>query len=140
VLRDDTGSSTVELTLLTPLLVGLLLFVILCGRTVSVQLDVDAAAHDAARAASIARTVPAATTSARDAALATLATRGAVCPTPSITVDTAGMRPGGVVTVSVTCRVPLRDLALLGVPGTRTVTSTASSPIDVFRGGPGGSS
>jgi Flp pilus assembly protein TadG len=119
---------------LTPLLVGLLLFVVLCGRTVSVQLDVDAAAHDAARAASIARTIPAATTGARDAALATLTARTQDCPTPSITVNTGGLRPGGVVTVSVTCQVPLRDLALLGVPGTRTVSSTASSPIDVFRG------
>lgn len=136
----DAGAATVELTVLTPLLVGVLLFVVLCGRIVSVQLDVDAAAHDAARAASIARTIPAATADARQAALTTLGARTNLCTAPSISVDTGGLRPGGVVTVTVTCRVPLQDLALVGVPGTRTVSSTASSPIDVFRGAPGGSS
>jgi len=50
--RRDAGSSTVELAILTPLLVGLLLFVVFCGRLVSAQLDLDAAAHGAARAAS----------------------------------------------------------------------------------------
>ncbi len=39
-------------------------------------------------------------------------------------------------TVTVTCEVPLADLALLGVPGSRTVTGTASSPVDVYRGPP----
>ena len=131
--RDD-GSATVELVLLTPLLVGLLLFVVLCGRLVSVQLDVDAAAHDAARAASIARTVPTATTDARQAALATLAARNRVCASPTITVDTGGLRPGVVVTVTVVCQVPLSDLAMLDIGGSRAVSSTASSPVDVYRG------
>lgn len=138
--RRDDGSSTVELVLLAPLLVGLLLFVVLCGRLVSVQLDVDAAAHDAARAASIARTVPAATSAARQAAMATLAGRNRVCASPTITVDTGGLRPGGVVTVTVVCQVPLADLALVNVGGSRAVSSTASSPLDVYRAGLGGSS
>lgn len=133
-IRPDEGSSTVELTILTPLLVALLLFVVLCGRLVSAQLDVDAAARSAVRAASLARTVPAATADAEQAAMDTLAAHGVICGQPSITVETGGLQPGGAVTVTVSCVVPLSDLALIGVPGTRTVSATSTSPVDRWRG------
>jgi Flp pilus assembly protein TadG len=123
----------VELTVVVPLLVMLLLFVVLCGRLVSAQLDLDAAAHGAARAASIARTPAAANAAARRTALDTLVARGVTCRQPRITVDTGGLRPGGVVTVTVACTVPLSDLTLLAVPGSRTESSTATSPIDRWR-------
>lgn len=135
-MRGDHGSSTVELVLITPLLVGILLFVVLCGRLVSVQLDLDAAAHAAARAGSLARTVPAATANARQAASDTLAARTTTCNDLAVSVNTGGLQPGGVVTVTVSCKVPLADLALIAVPGSRTVTSSAVSPIDRFRGVP----
>jgi Flp pilus assembly protein TadG len=132
----DAGSSTVELAILAPLFVGLLLLVVFCGRLVTAQLDLDAAAHGAARAASIARSVPSATADAQRTALETLAARGVTCGQPSVQVDTGGLRPGGVVTVTVSCHVPLSDLALIAVPGTRVVSATSRSPIDVWRGGP----
>src|SRR2546423_11805789 len=91
--QTDAGASTVEVPILTPLLVGLLLFVVFCGRLVSAQLDLDAAAHGAARAASISRTVSGATADARRTALDTLAARGVTCRQPTITVDTGGPRP-----------------------------------------------
>lgn len=131
----DKGSATVEFVILAPLLVALVLFVALCGRLVTAQLDLDAAAHGAARAASIDRTVPAATADARQSALDTLTARGVTCGDPTVIVNTDNLRPGGVVTVTVTCAVPLGDLTLLGVGGSRTVTATSSSPIDVWRGG-----
>jgi len=131
--RDDRGSAPVELAMVVPLLVMLLLFVVLCGRLVSAQLDLDAAAHGAARAASIARTPAAADAAARRTALNTLAARGVTCRQPRITVDTGGLRPGGVVTVTVACTVPLSDLTLLGVPGSRVASSTATSPVDRWR-------
>lgn len=134
--HGDAGSSTVELAILAPLLVGLLLFVVLCGRLVTAQLDVDAAAHGAARAASIARSVPAATADAQRTAREILSARGITCGQPDVQVSTGGLRPGGVVTVTVSCRVPLSDLALISVPGSRLVTATSSSPIDLWRGGP----
>lgn len=130
----DRGSSTVEMALAAPLLVAVLLFVVLCGRLVSAQLDVDAAAHAAARAASLARSAPAARLDAESTARTTLAGRGVGCGSPTITVDTGGLQPGGVVTATITCRVPLADLGLLTVPGSRVVTSTARSPVDVWRG------
>jgi Flp pilus assembly protein TadG len=132
----DEGAAAAELAVLTPLLVGMLLFVVLCGRLVSAQLDLDAAAHAAARAASLARTVPAGTGGAQQAAAATLTARTATCRRPTVAVDVGGLHPGGVVTVTVSCVVPLSDLALIGVPGSRTVSSTASSPIDRWKGAP----
>jgi Flp pilus assembly protein TadG len=132
----DAGSSTAEVTLLTPLLVAVLLFVVLCGRLVAVQLDVDAAASGAARTGSIARTESAARAQAERTARDTLAGRGLACSDAVVSVSTGGLRPGGAVTVTVSCRVPLADLILLGVPGSRVVSATATSPIDQWRGGP----
>ncbi|GAA1025817.1 hypothetical protein GCM10009557_01240 [Virgisporangium ochraceum] len=123
-----------ETSLLTPLLVMILLLVVLCGRLASVQLDLDAAASAAARAGSLARTEQAARTDAERAARDTLAARSATCTVLTVTVTTDGQRPGSAVTVTLSCQVPLADLLLLGVPGSRTVEATATSPVDVWRG------
>jgi Flp pilus assembly protein TadG len=128
------GSSTVEMALLTPLLVMVLLFVVLCGRLVSAQMDLDAAASSGARSGSIARTQAAAHAGAERTARDTLAARGVTCRDAAVDVVTGGLRPGGAVTVTVSCRVRLSDLLLLGVPGGRTVQATATSPIDQWRG------
>ena len=130
----DAGSSTAEAALLTPLLVAVLLLVVLCGRLVTAKMDLQAAASAAARSASIARTDGAARAEADRTARETLAARGVTCQQVSVTVSTGGLRPGGAVTVTVACTVPLADLALLAVPGSRTVQATASSPVDVWRG------
>src|SRR5205814_8589000 len=111
--HGDVGSSTVELAILTPLLVGLLLFVVFCGRLVSAQLDLDAAAHGAARAASISRTVSGADADARRTALDTLAARGVTCRQPTITVDTGGQPPSRKVRGNVSCTAPPPRIALL---------------------------
>jgi len=131
---SDAGSSTAEAAIVTPLLVAVLLFVVLCGRLVSAQIDLQAAASAAARSASIARTDTAARIEADRTARDTLAARGVTCQQASVTVNTGGLRPGAAVTVTVSCVVPLADLALLAVPGSRTVQATATSPIDVWRG------
>jgi Flp pilus assembly protein TadG len=132
--RGEQGGAAVEMVLVTPLLVALGLFVVLCGRLVSAQLDVDAAAHAASRAASLAHSPGVASHHATAAATEALAGRSLGCQAVSVTVDTAGMRPGGVVAVTVTCTLDLSDLALLQVPGTRTVVSHSSAPVDLYRG------
>jgi Flp pilus assembly protein TadG len=53
--RRDQGSAATELTIWTPLLILILLFVVSCGRLVQAQLRLSDAAHSAARAASLAR-------------------------------------------------------------------------------------
>src|SRR5688500_16721656 len=130
----DAGSSTAEAVLVTPLLVALLMLVVLCGRLVSAQIDLQAAASAAARSASIARSEPAARAQADRTARDTLAARSVTCQQVTVNTSTGGLRPGGTVTVTVTCTVPLADLALLAVPGSRTLQATATSPVDVWRG------
>ena len=41
---------------------------------------------------------------------------------------------GGTVTVTVECTASMADVTLLGVPGTRTFTATATEVIDTYRG------
>ena len=128
----DAGSSTTQMALLTPLLMMFLLFVVLCGRLAGAQIDVDAAASGAARSATLTRTPGAAIAGAERTARDTLSSRGVTCQSVDVRVNTGGMRPGGAVTVTVQCRVRLSDLALIGVPGSRVVESSATSPIDTW--------
>lgn len=128
------GMAATEILLITPLLVVLLLFVAFGGRLVQARGDVDSAARDAARAATLARSAPDAAAAAHAAAAAALVDGVAPCEPLTVDVDTGGFVPGGRVTVTVSCQLQLADLALLGVPGTRTMTRRAISPIDSFRG------
>jgi Flp pilus assembly protein TadG len=128
---SDRGSAAVEITLLTPLLVLMLLFVVFLGRVTEAQAVISDAAHQAARAASIAPTPAAA--QARQAAATALSGRGLACRHFTVTVDLAGFRPGGSVRATVTCTTGLSDLALLDVPGSRTLSASFTSVIDTYR-------
>lgn len=131
---DERGSVTTELTLLTPVLIVLLLFVVFCGRLAEARLCIDDAAHQAARAATLARTSTQATAQARSTAHAALRQAGISCHDLSVTAQLGGLRPGSTITVTVTCHVGLADLALLGIPGSTTAEATASSIVDQWRG------
>lgn len=132
--HDDRGSAAAEATLVTPLLIVLLLFVaVVIHRGVDARLRLNDAAHQAARAASIQRSSPDAMTAAQSAATTALPAGSVVCASVSVDTATGGMVPGGVVTVTVTCSVNFGDGLLLGVPGQKVVSATASEPIDTFR-------
>lgn len=131
--RREAGSAAAELTLLTPLLVLLLLFVIAVGRLVDARLEVDSAARQAARAASAVRDPATAVNRARATATAALAGRGATCRDLAVRVNTTAFHPGGHVTVRMACSVAFGDLALLRMPGQRMVDARFTSPIDVHR-------
>ena len=138
---DDRGSATVEIVLLTPVLAVMLLFIVFCGRLAGCTLRLNDVAHQAARAASLARTVTSANNDARMIAAASLAEAGITCQTLAVTVTTtAGLQPGSTVNVDVMCTVGLSDLALLGVPGSKTVAASFSSPVDIFRSAAGNGS
>ena len=135
--RADRGSTTLELVVWAP---GLLLIVALltvAGRVNSANAAVEQAAVDAARTASIARNSGAAQEAAVRTAQATLSGQDLQCTTTTVRVDTAAFAapPGqpATVTATVTCPVRLSDLAVPGLPGTRTVTHTAVSSLDTFR-------
>lgn len=87
--RNERGSASVEAVIGVPaflLLVGLL---VLGGRQAIAQQAVQAAAGEAACAASIARTATAAGTDATTAARHSLANQDLDCATTTVTVDTA---------------------------------------------------
>lgn len=131
---DERGSAAAEVTLVSPLLILVLLFVVFCGRVADTALRINDAAHQAARAATLARSASQAAADAHATAGAALTSAGVACASLDVTTDTQGLRPGATVTVTVSCSVSLDDLTLLGVPGARTFRASFSSPIDVWRG------
>ena len=131
--RPDQGSASLEMVLLTPLLLVLLLLVVLGGRYAQARADVDAAARDAARAGSIEREPDAAKTAAVEAARSRLTEGGVTCRDLDVSVDTTDFRAGGSVGATITCTIDLSDLTGLGVPVSRTISSTFTEPMDVYR-------
>ena len=129
----ECGGATVEVVLITPLLVVLLLFVVQLGRFAVARTDLDGASRDAARAASLARTLPGAQSAAREAAEAALATRDVTCHNLDVALD-AEFSPGGWVAAEVVCTVDLSQLSLLGVPGSKVMSSRFVSPLERHRG------
>ena len=130
---DESGSVALELVLLTPLLLLMLLFMVALGRTVSARLEVDGAAAQAARAASIARNPATATAMATQAATTALGADHVTCAGLTVVTNSADFIPGGQVQVTVTCHVDLADLVGLRLPATEALSSTASSVVDLYR-------
>ncbi len=133
----DTGSVTLELTVLAPAILILLALVIVAGRIEIAHQVIDQAAQTAARAASLARDPATARTQALAAATTELRTGDLHCTGTRVTVDTTGFaipvgRPAQV-SVTVACTVTLDALSVPGVPGTRQETATATSPLDTYR-------
>jgi TadE-like protein len=132
--RDgECGTSVVELTIITPLLVMFILFVVLLGRLVTAQGRVDGAARDAARAASLSRSAAGARAAATSSAVVNLGDGRVSCRQFRISADTSAFRPGGSVAVELRCTVALSDLSLLRLPGSRTVQARYVAPVDRFR-------
>lgn len=129
---DQRGSAALELCLLSPALLALLLLIVAFGRVADAKATVEAAARDAARAASIRNSPDAARRDATEVTTAALASAGLGCRTSSVLLDTSQLRPGGVVTATVSCTVDLSDLVEIGAPGARTIAATARSPVDRY--------
>lgn len=131
--RDERGSAAVEITMVAPVLVLFILVIIFGGRLALARQAVQAAAFDAARAASLARTQP----DARTAAAATLANQELPCITTQLDLDTTGFaKPVGTpatVTVRLVCDVATGDLGLPGIAAIVPVDAEATSPLDSFR-------
>ncbi len=132
--RVQAGSATVEMTLATPVLIVVLVFVaVVVHRGVDARLRLDDAAHQAARAASLARTPAAAMAAAEQSAADALADADVVCTSLNVDTDTTTFTPGGTVAVTLSCTVDQTDALLLGVPASRVVTATFTSPVDAWR-------
>ncbi|MGW2055894.1 TadE/TadG family type IV pilus assembly protein [Streptomyces sp. NPDC001840] len=122
-----------ELVLVTPLLVLVLLVVVAFGLLVDARLVVADAAHQAARAASLARTHKDARAQAERVAKEALGEAGASCTAPSVRLTTGGLNPGATVTARVSCTADLGDLTSTGLPGHVPLVGTAFSVVDTFR-------
>jgi hypothetical protein len=120
--------------LLTPALFALLLFVVFCGRLADLRLRVDDATHQAVRAATMARSSGQASAEAQSIGRAALRQAGVTCRDLAVATQLGSLRPGQPITVTVTCHIGLSDLALLGIPGSTTATSTATAVVDRWRG------
>lgn len=133
----ERGSTVIEAAIGVPafmLFVGLIVF---AGRVAVANQAVGSAATEAARTASISRTQAQAADTARAAATQALSNQKVNCLRMTIHVDTSGFgSPVGTpasVRATVTCVVNLSDLSVPGVPGTRTVSASVSSPLDTYR-------
>jgi Flp pilus assembly protein TadG len=135
-LEFDRGNAALELVILAPVILFLLGLLIAAGRTSIAQGSVDAAARDAARQASISRSPAAAQNAALASARAALSQDSIDCA-PVVTVNVSGFAvPVGLpaqVTAHVTCQVSLSDLLVPGMPGSKTLTATFTSPLDPYR-------
>ncbi|WP_437109653.1 TadE family protein [Streptomyces sp. enrichment culture] len=135
--RRDDGSVAIEAAIIVPPLIMFVCLAIAGGRIVTSGAKIDAAAEDAAREASIHRTAASAQAAAQAAAAESLDDQGITCASSSVSIDVGGLSVSvgqvGTVTVTISCTVTLADLLLPGVPGARTLTSTATSVVDQYR-------
>src|SRR6478736_8244430 len=127
----DRGSMTTEFVVLAPIMiVVVLLLVVGLGRYAHGKQLVEQAAAAAARAASLTSTAAQASTQAQRAAAGSLGDAGVSCTGLTITVDTGSFRPGGMVTVTITCAADLSDIALSGLPGTASFSATGRAVLE----------
>jgi Flp pilus assembly protein TadG len=138
--RGEHGSMAVEFVVVAPAFVLLLLLVSAGGQWVGVNGQVGGAARDAARAASVARSVGGALAQAQLAASQDLP---GLCPgspagRPQVTVIPVSGGQGSSfaaateVQVRVACDVRLTAFGLVGFPAHQTFTATGVAPLDTF--------
>ncbi|MFD6967198.1 TadE/TadG family type IV pilus assembly protein [Streptomyces sp. NPDC059949] len=136
-LAGDRGALSLEAMVLFPVLIMVLLLVVAFGRVTSSHNAVDAAARNAARAASLERNAGSASSAGQATAREVLGQQGLQCTSTSVSISTGGFSTGigepASTTATVTCVVNLSDIALPGLPGSKTMTSSFTSPIDSYR-------
>lgn len=130
-MRTQHGSVTVELVLLTPLLMTLILFGVYTGRASESLIQVRHAADQAARGASKVSRAQINST-ALAVAQRTLANSGTSCV--DISIDTFVIRQGdnNAVRVAIDCTINTQGLSLLGIQN-RRVSAVSTEVIDRWR-------
>ena len=136
-LRGERGSAAIETVVIVPAFLLFVLLIVYAGRVAVTRQAVQAAAAEAARSASLARSAGQAQSQGAGGAAASLRNQALTCRSRQVRVDASGFAaPVGTpakVTATVTCVVDLSNLTLPGLPGTRTITATMTSPIDTYR-------
>ncbi len=133
-LKAEDGSEVVSFVLLAPFIIVFFELILVGGRLATTHADVESAARDAARHASLAAGGSTADANISAVAETALADKGLSCVWFSAEIgnDTEFV-PGGWVEVEVTCIVETADLGFLSAPGSFSITRGATEPIDLFR-------
>lgn len=124
--KRDSGSFSVELAMIFPAFLFISAIVLVAGSIAQGHIDVQNAAQEAARAATLERDPGAAAAVGRSTGMQQISD----CDGPSVAVDTSNFQAGGSVTVTVRCTVN----APLGQ--SRQMSATATEVIDTYRGDP----
>lgn len=132
---DERGESSVAaLILLVPVALGTVLLFSFWGRQSETSLVVTHAAETGARTAALARNPATANAAAVRAVTVSLSAAGTACTDgPNVTVTADEWKPGGIVTVTVSCAVGRSDLAAISAPA-RTISATSKAVVDAYRG------
>ncbi|MEV4891081.1 TadE family protein [Nonomuraea sp. NPDC059023] len=117
----------VETVMLAPVFLLFLMFLVGAGRLVEAQGEVNGAARDSARAASVQRTMDTAETAAKSSAGHALKGR---CQSHEVSLSGSEWTEGGQVHAEVSCEL---DLGFLGFGATKRLTGTSVVPLEQFR-------
>lgn len=133
--RSDGGFTVLEVVLLVPMLMLIVGVIVLAGVVQGAENAVEDAAAQGARAASLQRTAAAARSEGERIARAALTEQSLSCAVeidPGNAFAQSSVGQFSEVRATVTC--PLNLAQRVGLGGTKTVTATASSPVDRYRG------
>lgn len=135
--RRDDGSAALETAILAPPMLTFIAMAVIGMRVEVAGGSIEGAAHDAARAASLASDSSSAYVAATTTAHRSLDRQNLHCSRLNIVVDTSGFAkdPGEAATVAVTitCRVTFADVAAPGMPGSKRLRASFVAPIDTYR-------
>ena len=133
VVYDDRGAAeVVAAILIAPVVVGFAVLVFFLGRQVDSRASVRTAADSAAQAAARQRDPAAADAAARQTAVDMLGDSSTCAGGPTVVVDLSDFRPGGIVTVDISCTTGHADLAAVAAPS-RTFTGHGAAVVDTYR-------
>ena len=120
--------------MIAPVVVGFTVLVFFLGRQVESRASVRTAADSAAQAAARQRNPTAAEAAARQTAADMLGDSSTCAGGPTVIVDLTDFRPGGIVTVDITCGTRNDDLNAVAAPS-KQFTGHGAAVIDTYRAG-----
>ena len=133
--HEDRGAAeVVAAIMIAPVVVGFTVLVFFLGRQVESRASVRTAADSAAQAAARQRDPAAADAAARQTADDMLGDSSTCAGGLSVVVDLTDFRPGGIVSVDVTCITSDDDLAAVAAPSS-AFTGHGAAVIDTYRAG-----
>jgi Flp pilus assembly protein TadG len=129
----ERGSLTIELVVLTPVIVMFVLVTVAFGRFELAREQVVGAARAGAEAAAVVPSAADAQSAALASAAPVVANQAHTCTQLNVVTDTESFAPGGSVRVEVSCEIDFSDLLVPGFPGHVIVHAAVSAPIDPYR-------